>query len=50
MYIAMNNSGENLVNNIYDYSIGDKTFWKSKLKNLRNDITFFVDDIVYEYV
>jgi len=50
MYIAMNNSGENLVNNIYDYSIGDKSFWKSKFRNVMNDITDFnADDIVYEY-
>ena len=46
----MNNSGENLVNNIYDYSIGDKSFWKSKFRNVMNDITYFnADDIVYEY-
>lgn len=46
----MRTLGDNLVNHIYDYSIGDKTFWKSKFRNVVNDITHFhVDDIVYEY-
>ena len=46
----MNNLADNLVNRIYDYSIGAKNFWKSKCKKLITDITYFnVDDIVSEY-
>ena len=35
---------------MYDYSIGDKSVWKSKFRNVIRDITYFnVDDIAYEY-
>jgi len=51
MYITMNNLTDNLVNHIYDYSIGDKTYWKSKFKDVIDEIAYFhVDDIVSEYV
>ena len=46
----MNNLADNVVNHIYDYSIGNKNFWKSKLKNVINDITYLnADDSVSEY-
>ena len=46
----MNNLGGNLINKIYDYSIGDKKYWKSKFKDVINEITYFnADDIVCEY-
>ena len=46
----MNNLADNLVNNIYDYSIGDKRFWESKFKHVIDDMTYFnADDIVYVY-
>jgi len=46
----MNNLADNLVNHLYDYSIGDKKFWQSKLKNVVNDMAYFnADDIDYEY-
>ena len=46
----MNNLADNLVNHVYDYSIGDKRFWESKFKIAINHITHFnADDIVYEY-
>ena len=50
MYITMNNLADNLVNHIYDYSIGDKKQWKSKFKNVIDEITYFnADDIVNDY-
>ena len=46
----MNNLADNLVNPIYDYSMGDTNFWESRFINVINDITYFnADDIVYEY-
>ena len=46
----MNNLADNLVNHIYAYSIGDKTYWKSKFKNGIDEITYLnADDVVSEY-
>jgi len=40
-----------LVNHIYDYSIGDNKYSKSKFNNVIDEMTYFnVDDIVTEYV
>jgi len=45
----MNNLADNLINHIYDYSIGDKKI-EIKFKNVIDEITYFnVDDIVSEY-
>ena len=46
----MNNLADNLVNQIYVYSLGDKPYWQSKLKNVMDEITYFnADDIVSAY-
>ena len=46
----MNNLCGNLVNHIYDYSIGDDLCWRSQLKNVVHEIKYFnVDDIVSAY-
>ena len=37
----MNSLADNLVNDIYDYSIDDKTYWKSKFKNAIDEISEF---------
>ena len=45
----MNNLADNLINHIYDYSIGDKKL-EVNFKNVIDQITYFnVDDIVSEY-
>ena len=45
----MNNLADNLINHIYDYSIGDKKI-EIKFKNVIDEITYFnADDIVSEY-
>ena len=47
MYITVNNLADNLVNHIYDYSIGDKNFWISKFKDVIKKTTYSnADDIV----
>ena len=47
----MNNLADNLVNHIYAYSIGDRNYWKSRFKNVIDEITYFnADDIVSEYL
>jgi len=46
----MNNLCGNLVNHIYDYSIGYDLHWRSKFRNVINEITYFnADDIVSDY-
>jgi len=46
----MNKFDENLVELIYDYSIGDAVYWRSKFQHVLNEITYFnADDIVSEY-
>ena len=46
----MNNLADNLVNQIYDYSIGDKIYWKSESKHVVDEIAYFnADDVVSEY-
>ena len=46
----MNNLCGNLVNHIYDYSIGDDLYLKSKFTDVINHKSYFnVDDIVSDY-
>ena len=46
----MNNWGENLVNKLYDYSIGDTSYWKSKFKNVIDEIVYCNDaDVVHDF-
>ena len=46
----MNKFDENLVELIYDYSIGDALLWKSIFQRVLNGITYFnADDIVSDY-
>ena len=46
----MDNLTNNLVNYIYDYSIGGKDVWKSKFSNVINEITYFnTENIVSDY-
>ena len=37
----MKNLTEDLIEHIYDYSIGDKDVWKSKFSTVINEITYF---------
>ena len=46
----MKNLTKDLIEHIYDYSIGDKDFWKSKFSNVINEIKYFnASKIVEEY-
>ena len=46
----MKNLTKDLIEHIYDYSIGDKYFWKSNFSNVINDITYFnAYNIVEDY-
>ena len=46
----MDNLTNNLVNHIYDYSIGGKDFWKSKFSNVINEATYFnTENIISDY-